>query len=681
MHYAQIAIPRPLNSTLTYIIPDSLIGKIKPGYRVSVPFRKHTSVGFVMEITQTLPKDLVCENIKEIKDILDNDPIFSTQMLDLLKWMSKYYCAPIGEVCKASIPSKLIQIKPVKRRKISEPAEKNFSKINSAQLTLNSEQAAALNSIINSLSSKDKKPILLHGVTGSGKTEVYLQAFEEVEKMNAHGILLVPEISLTPQLVQQFQSRFGEKVAIYHSGLTDAQRFHEWEKIRDGKVFVVVGTRSALFAPFKDLKLIIVDEEHDASYKQDEGFLYNGHDSAIVRANIHNATIVLASATPCVESFINYESGKYNYHYLATRATGALLPDIEIVDMRTQRNTFTKEKQSEIISPPLFKAIEEILSKKEQALLFLNRRGFANFILCRDCGHVFECPNCNIALTHHMLPKRMICHYCEFAIPVPDLCVKCNGTNLKPMGQGTEQLEEELAKMFPDSKIARLDKDTSTKASLRKTFLSSMQQQKIDILVGTQIIAKGHDFPNVTLVGVINADTSLHLPDFRSYERTFQLLTQVSGRSGRGDKPGKVIIQTFQPEHPSIIFTRDHDFKGFVDTEKQNRKALNYPPFTRMANIRFQSNTDETTSKTAKKWLSMLKTICNSLNISDDVHLLGPAPCPLHKIRGKYRWQLLIKAPNPKILSKILLRVNHIINSSPSAGCRITIDVDPINMM
>ena len=684
MLYAEVAIPKPISRPLIYLVPERLQDLLKAGHRVCVPLGRRQSVGFVVEVEAKVKAEVEVK-VKEIIAILDGEPVFTGEMLELISWMSSYYLAPIGEVCRTALPPRMSGLKGPKLTRPLSPFETWTRSGVKEDFQLNEGQNTALKMIIENLKlnpgiasprNDALKPILLHGITGSGKTEIYLRTFEELKKRGENGLLLVPEIFLTPQLVQRFKDRFGEGVAVYHSGLTDAQRQDQWEKIKRGDVFAAVGTRSALFAPFKKLRAIVVDEEHDGSYKQDDGFLYNARDCAVMRAKLEGAAIVLGSATPSFESFSNAKAGKYLYSYLPERATGAKLPTIEIADMRTEN----PEKKSPLAVKTV-KAIEDALSRKEQTLLLLNRRGFANFLLCKACGHVFTCPNCDISLTHHQTPLKLLCHYCDFTTPPPDVCPSCNGHDIAQMGHGTQKLEEDLSKLFPDAKIARLDRDTSSKSSTRKGFLSKMQNGEIDILVGTQIIAKGHDFPNVTLVGVIDADTSLSLPDFRSFERTFQLLTQVAGRSGRAEKEGRVIIQTYQPDHPSLVYAKNHDYNSFYENEHEHRKILKYPPFSRAANLRFSANTQEKCENGAKAALKILKGRRKALDLEGQIDLLGPAPAPLKKVRGKFRYQLLIKAPNAATLSKLLNASLSPVNSSIPSGCRVVIDVDPMNML
>ena len=589
-------------------------------------------------------------------------------MLRLIEWLADYYAAPIGEVCRSALPARLLQIK---AGNVAKPRlkEEEHSSFHQASLKLTNQQLEAIEKL-----KTISKPALLHGVTGSGKTEIYLQFILEILKENKQAILLVPEISLTPQLIGRVESRLNQKIAIYHSGLSESWRHLYWEKMRKGELKVAVGTRSALFAPFPNLGAIIVDEEHDSSYKQGEGtFHYHARDAAIVRAKLEKIAVVLGSATPSLESFHNAKKGKYHYIYLSERATGASLPEISLIDLRKEK--FIEGSQT--LSTTLKEAISENLYRGEQTLLFLNRRGFANFLICQDCGEVFSCPNCAISLTYHKNPVSLLCHYCDYRIGIPGLCTKCQSTALKPLGQGTEALEEELQKFFPEAKVVRLDRDTSTKREHRHKVLHDMKKGKVDILLGTQIVAKGHDFPNVTLVGVILADTALHLPDFRAAERTFQILTQVAGRSGRAEKPGKVLIQTFHPEHFSLVCASTHNFETFSEQELKTREELSYPPFSRLAQIKLQSSHENKVEEAAyslKKYLT--KYMGNNIPM-----ILGPAQAPISKVRGKYRWQLLIKAQNVNLLKHHLKQTQEFVKKHLPSQVQLQIDVDCLNMM
>lgn len=682
MLFAQVAVPSPL-SLLTYRIPEELKQSILPGYRILVPFRRQKRIGFVFEVSDKLPEGVPIEKIKTVEGVVDK--IFSGEMLRFLTWLADYYMAPIGEVCRTALPSRLLDAKTQKppRPRRKEETHLHFHQAMRPELT--QEQKKALETILklktDSLAKQQQegrqKPILLHGITGSGKTEIYLRIIEELLTSGKEAILLVPEIGLTPQLIGRVQSRLQGDVAIYHSGLTDAWRHLYWERIRCSEVKVAVGTRSALFAPFQNLGAIIVDEEHDPSFKQTEGgFYYHARDAAIMRGKIEKAPVILGSATPSLETIYNCQKEKYDYIRLSERATGATLPTVEIIDLRQEK--FAEGSQT--ISPSLKEAIHETLYREEQVILFLNRRGFANFLLCEDCGHVSGCPDCDISLTYHKRPSRLTCHYCDFQIFPPEICANCGSRALKLLGQGTELLEEELKQFFPLARIARLDRDTASNKNHRHNVLKEMKEEKIDILIGTQIVAKGHDFPNVTLVGITLADTSLNIPDFRSSERTFQLLSQAAGRAGRADKPGKVLIQTFYPEHFSLLSAKEHNFDSFLIQELKYRKELHYPPYTRLAQVRIQGPSVKLVSETAEALKKYLAASGGALK-PDQLIILGPAPSPLSKLKGKHRYQFLIKSHNRSLLEHFLNATRRFEKGQKLKKIKIQIDIDSLNLM
>ncbi|OGQ47846.1 MAG: primosomal protein N' [Deltaproteobacteria bacterium RIFCSPLOWO2_02_FULL_46_8] len=672
--YAQVAVATPLNQLFTYRIPSALQNQIKPGARVVVPFRRKQVLGFCIALSNQPPSDFSADKLKEILEVKDETPIFSEKMLELLQWLSDYYLAPLGEICRAALPTRLTQAKTPSQTKPRLKEEEHSIFHQAEPLQLMEGQKEALQKLANAFQNPSQ-PILLHGITGSGKTEVYLQFLNKVLEAGKEAILLVPEIGLTPQLIGRVQSRLQSNVAIYHSGLSDTWRQIYWEKMREGSVKVAVGTRSALFAPFKNLGAIIIDEEHDPSYKQTEGgFYYNARDAAILRAKLEKAVVVLGSATPSLETFYNTKRGKYEYISLPERATGATLPEVQLIDLKQEKLA----PNSKTLSPTLKAAISENLYRGEQSLLFLNRRGFANFLLCQDCGHILKCKNCAISLTYHKYPPSLVCHYCDYHTRLPEKCPECQSSALKLLGEGTEMLEEELKNLFPTARIVRLDRDTAGKREHRHEVLHQMKKGEVDILLGTQIVAKGHDFPNVTLVGVILADQSLSLPDFRSSERTFQLLTQVAGRAGRGDKPGKVLIQTFQPEHFALQCTRQHDFKRFAEEELQQREGLCYPPFSRLAQIRLQGSDGEKVKKGA---LSLKNFLARKKWEKDPPVIMGPVESPLAKVRGKHRWQILIKAFKVKELLWLLRQAQTQSKEMLPAGVQIQIDVDCLNLM
>ncbi|TAE77749.1 MAG: primosomal protein N' [Verrucomicrobia bacterium] len=524
-------------------------------------------------------------------------------------------------------------------------------------LPLNPEQAAALEVILTSLSSSTPStppsPILLHGVTGSGKTEVYLQAARATLDLGKTVLVLVPEISLTPQTVRRFRARFAaiqEQVAVLHSNLSQGERFDEWHRIRKGIARIVIGARSAVFAPLPDLGLILVDEEHENSYKQDQIPRYHGRDVAVLRAHLEGCSIVLGSATPSLESFQNTLDGKYQLVRLQQRADGQSLPLIRILDMRLESK---KQKGGmAILSERLRSALEQRLAKNEQSILFLNRRGFARSLQCPSCGHVCMCPHCAVALTYHREDERLCCHVCGHQAVVPRKCPECRDPAIALQGFGTQKVEEVLAKVLPEARIARIDADAMRKKNALRDLLNAFQARKIDVLIGTQMIAKGLHFPNVTLVGILNADIGLHVPDFRAGERTFQLLTQVAGRAGRGELEGEVIVQTFTPHSPSIQFARHHDFDGFAEQELEFRRQFSYPPFAHCAVLTSRSTHERRAEFTLQTLFRRLGENCPA-----GVILGEPMPSPLVRSHGQFRFQLMLRCKNARPLSRHVQQV------------------------
>lgn len=556
-------------------------------------------------------------------------------------------------------------------------------------LALNSEQATALTAIIEALDSSgtasptaspDGGTFLLHGVTGSGKTEVYLQAIDHTLAAGKGAIVLVPEISLTPQTVERFKARFSSgprqtAVAVLHSHLSSGERHDEWHKIRDGRAKIVIGARSAVFAPVDPLGLIIVDEEHEHSYKQEESPRYHARDVAVVRGQMEKAVVVLGSATPSMESFHNAKKGKYRLLEMPTRADNAKMPIVRVVDMRMVAK---KQKDQTVLSPQLKEAILKRLEQKEQVMLFLNRRGFATSLQCPKCGYIAQCPNCSISLTYHRAAGLLRCHICDHQEPAPKLCpeASCRNPAIRFAGLGTEKVEDTLAKVFPHARISRMDSDTLKRKEDYRRVLGDFRTGKIDILVGTQMIAKGLHFPNVTLVGIIHADLGLHVPDFRAGERTFQLLTQVAGRAGRGDIEGEVWVQAFTPFHPAIQYARRHDFLGFYDQEVEFREQLRYPPFARVALLTFKGRNEEKVDFTAKHFRKLLEPLATEF---PDLKIAGPAPAPLAKAETFHRHQIMLRAV---LMSRLSRRLNDIsLAHSLPQDIRLTIDIDPMNLM
>lgn len=542
-------------------------------------------------------------------------------------------------------------------------------------IVLNADQQAAVDEIVSAIEKKAFAPFLLHGVTGSGKTEVYLRVIEKAIDQKRGAIVLVPEIALTAQLVARFHSRFGEAVALFHSGLSPGERYDEWCRIREGKAQIAIGVRSAIFAPFEEVGVIIIDEEHDPSYKQDEGVRYHARDTALVRGKQSNAAVVLGSATPSFESFYNSQRGKYRLLRLPNRIDARPLPAVAVIDLRKK-----EEWVRPFLTRPLLSAIERRLEDREQTLLFLNRRGFSPSLLCPDCGYLPQCIRCSVSLTFHKKRQKLVCHYCGFQLIPPTGCPQCQGVRLIHLGMGTEQLEEEIRQRFPMARVARMDRDTTQKKEGHHQILTAMAQREIDILIGTQMVTKGHDFPGVTLVGVLCADLSLHFPDFRSSERTFQLLAQVAGRAGRGDRPGEVIIQTFQPAHEAIAAATTHDYLGFYHREIAFRKEMGYPPFCRFT-LLLLSHPEE--KRVIDRAAALAKEIEKRLpsqkkeETEKEVALLGPAPAPLMRLRGEYRYQLLLKGRDQKKIAALLKEGLAQWKRMERKGVRLELNVDP----
>jgi primosomal protein N' (replication factor Y) len=532
-------------------------------------------------------------------------------------------------------------------------------------------QQHAIDAITDAILEQRAEPFLLHGVTGSGKTEVYLRAIDEVRKAGAGAILLVPEIALTPQLVGRFRARFGDDIAVLHSGLTARQREDAWQALRRGRVRVAIGARSALFAPVAELRLIVVDEEHDPSFKQDEGFRYHARDMALLRAQYAGAVCVLGSATPSIETYHRANEGKMHLLSLPSRATGATLPTVEIVDLRRHRHGPTGHP---LLSGPLHAALGRCLHDGRQAILFLNRRGFSPSVRCEGCGAVAECPACSVALTEHRGQGALRCHYCDFHRPIAAPCVECGANEYHHLGVGTEQMQHAVEESFPSARVARLDRDTASGEGV-EAVLDRLRTGVVDVLVGTQMVTKGHDIAGVTLVGVVLADQSLAFPDFRASERTFQLLAQVAGRAGRAETPGEVILQTFQPEHPAVRLAAQHDYEQFYGEEIMSREEVGYPPFARLVSVRVHSGA-EADARNATQHLA--DTARRHQAVRDGaVQILGPAPAPLARLRGRYHYRLLLKSPDRKLLRNVAaLLAARIDQGLPPTHA--TLDIDPL---
>ncbi|MCD6497980.1 MAG: primosomal protein N' [Deltaproteobacteria bacterium] len=532
---------------------------------------------------------------------------------------------------------------------------------------LNQAQQQAVDRLITALKAQRYQTFLLHGVTGSGKTEVYLHLIAEALKRNQKALVLVPEIALTPQLAGRFHSRFPNLVAILHSGLTQAERRDQWAAIRLGTIRIVVGARSALFAPIGPVGVVVIDEEHDPSFKQQDGLRYNGRDLALVRARQSNAVVVLGSATPSLESYHNALSGRYELLRLPDRATPRPLPHVEIVDMRKY------QAEAGAFTAPLLSAMAETLEAHNQAICFLNRRGFSPYLICKQCGEAVRCPDCSVSLTWHRKQNLARCHYCGHAVPTPQQCEACGAPDLMPIGLGTEKLVSLLQKRFPEARIARLDRDTAQFGRMNM-ILDHFRNRDIDILVGTQMVAKGHDFPGVTMVGVILADHGLNFPDFRAAERTYQLLSQVAGRAGRGTTPGRVVIQTYNPQHHAVLAAKNHDYEAFYQAEIRLRKELGYPPTGYLAAVRFEGKEEADVARTANEVATWLKD-----HAQRRADILGPSQAPLARLRGNSRWHLLVKTQDRPFLHRLMSEFTA--TTKAQHGVRATLDIDPQDML
>jgi primosomal protein N' (replication factor Y) len=662
MKYASIVIRLPIDRPFTYRIPKPLEDNIAVGMRAWVPFGPRRVVGYVVDIVDKAE----IKDIKPVESVIDGEPIIPDELLSLAKWISGYYICSWGEAIDAALPGVLKKGKTSVRPR-SRVKDKEYEK--TQDLTPTDEQKRALAMIKDSIDKKAHRVFLLHGITASGKTEVYMQAISHALKDDFSSIVLVPEISLTPQTVERFKSRFGDNVAVMHSGLVGSKRFREYKRIRDGEARVVVGARSAIFSPVKNLGLVIIDEEHETSYKQENVPRYHAREVAIKRAEITESIVVLGSATPALESYRKAEEGKYKLIELKKRIKDIGLPKVNIIDMRKE---LYQKHYATIFSRPLKDRIERVMAKRQQAILFLNRRGFSTFIYCRKCGTVVRCKRCDAVMVYHYSKKKLACHYCNWNIEPPQICPKCRGFYVKYLGMGTERVESELHRYFPEGNTERMDTDTTKKRGSHDKILGRFKKHSINILVGTQMIAKGLDFPKVTLVGVVSADTTLNLPDFRASERTFNLLTQVAGRAGRGDEGGEVIIQTYTPHHYAITAASEHDYPSFYKKEIKTRRELELPPFVGIIRIMFRSRKEERAIKAAKKLTDVIK------EKMEKVKILGPAPAIVSRIRNQYRWNLVLKV---KDMEESTLRLKEILSTvRKPAGVSIAVDVDPISV-
>ena len=735
--FVEVAVPLPIDHPFTYRVPAGREERALVGVRVLVPFGKRKLTGLVTAVTDGAA--LEGREAKELLEFLDDAPYILSRHVDFLLAAARQTLAPMGEMFRAALPRALPRREaPASSRResfyrlapnfsmegltekqrrtaeaIGKAGELSASQLADAiprgadmarsmaarglllletrlkavvlsaahlpysagKLVPTESQEAALAQIGAAIASGDHSVFLLHGVTGSGKTEVYLRAAEMARARGKQTIFLVPEIALTPQLLGRVRSRFGEEVAVLHSGVSPAERAAQWRKVRAGETALCVGARSALFSPFPDVGLIIVDEEQDSAYKQEEGVRYQARDLAILRGRMEKAVVLMGSATPSAEARHMADTGEATLLRLPERIGSARLPEVRVVDIKEQN---FRRGADRYFSPELIEAVDETLSRGEKVMLFLNRRGFAAALTCLDCGTTVQCRNCRVSMTWHKEIEALLCHYCNVMRKEPESCAKCGGHKLAQVGIGTERLFSWAVRQWKEARVARLDSDTARRRGAYEEVLSGMQRGDIDILVGTQMIAKGHDFPEVTLVGVLLADLSMAFPDFRSSERTFQMLTQISGRAGRGDRPGKVILQTFSPESHAVRKAAEHDYEGFMKEELLEREAMGYPPFGRMLMLRIFGMKEDVTREAADETAMELSRIVAPLGI----RVLGPAPSPIERVKRRFNYQVLLLAPRnfpfgdefPGCLRLLREKIQ-------KKGVRLEADVDPYQMM
>jgi len=732
--FAKVVVNRPVygnDGVFTYAVPVNLRGKVVPGSVVLIPFGKQQTTGCVISLGAEVPPQI---EVKQIVGLVEEIPPVSVESIRLARWMaSRYLCTlrealsavygPSGKRRKrevffwpsgdfAEILAQLETLKaPAQARVLStvaaQPGISRRSLLREAGVggkavealikkglitefeqslpgvfeetppvlqeppTLSPEQTAVLEEIRLAIEAKNHRVFYLYGVTGSGKTEIYLQATAAALASGRQAVILVPEIALAHQMIHQFKARFGNLVAVTHSAMVHGERRDQWERVRRGEARVVIGARSAVFAPTADLGLIVVDEEHEPAYKQEQAPRYHARETALARAALTGAAVVLGSATPALESIARCLSGRYRQLRLTGRIDGRSLPGVRIVDLREEFRSGTVSLFSRLLAD----RIREKLRRREQILLFLNRRGFAAFVLCQACGYVIRCPNCDIALTYHQ-PETLLCHFCHYRTRYLARCPRCGNPKLGRYGAGTQRVQEEASALFPEARVLRMDAETTARRGSHASILETFRTGEADILIGTQMVAKGLDIPGVTLVGVINADTTLLLPDFRAAERTFQLLYQVSGRAGRGSLPGEVIIQSHCPEHYAVRFSSRQDVESFVRRELALRRRFGYPPYTSMVRVVMSSGEEERVARQAEKFGRVVRELT-----SDENAVLGPAPCPFGKLKGLYRWHVILRGKRGQAVRELCSEALKHFARTRISKVRITVDVDPQNML
>ena len=735
---ARVIVEVTRDREFDYLVPERIDHEIEIGSMVVVPFGRSEARGYVVGFKESSEH----KGLKEIRERVGKKAMVEEKTLDLARWIADYYVAPVELAVRTVLPSAVrkkgagfkerllvfptaeaLNIAAVELLRKHAPKQaavldvlltgkqmflnhlaraastttaavrslekKGFVQIGrgamrrdplanqqilrTEPLKLMPQQTDALALVIKAIDTMNPSVVLIYGVTGSGKTEIYLQAIQHAIDQGKGAIVLVPEIALTPQTMERFRARFGDCVAILHSALSDGERHDEWHRVHEGKASIAIGARSALFAPVKNLGLIVVDEEHEPTYKQEDAPRYNARDVAVMRGRMEKCAVVLGTATPALETYANAKNGKYGLAVMPHRVDHQKMPVVNVVDMRAE---VEREGHVNVFSRALMEAVQARLDKGEQTMLFLNRRGYATSIVCPRCGYVAECEHCSVAMTYHRATEELICHICGVTRKVPQVCPneKCRDKSFKFAGFGTQRVEGVVAKCFPHARVCRMDSDTTKNKGSHGTILGDFRTGKIDILIGTQMIAKGLHFPNVTLVGVLFADMSLHMPDFRAAERTFQLITQVAGRAGRGEIPGEVIVQTFTPFHPAIQAARRLDFEQFYDQEIEYRRELSYPPFSRVVCITLRGPVEELVQLTGQHFVKALQPL-----LTKHVIVAGPAPAPLARAKGEYRYQIILRAPLTKLMAEPLRKVLKDFKWPDKVA--FSVDVDALSLM
>jgi primosomal protein N' (replication factor Y) len=742
--FVEVVFNRPLEHVYSYAVPRSLRERVAVGKRVLAPFGKgdRQTIGYCIGVSDTVPE----RKVKELSQVLGDEPLLTPHLLRLTRWMADYYLCGWGQVLHSVVPAGareqagtrlLAFLEPVREdalpallpalsakqtaaleklrtagkplpmkqlaslagcgpgpvealvtkgyaRSFVERVDKALdssdeAEVSTSPITLNADQLKVWAPIERVVGQGGFHAFLLYGVTGSGKTEIYIRAIDAVLQQGKEALVLVPEISLTPQTIGRFRGRFGE-VAVLHSHLGDAERGQHWRRVSSGQTRVIVGARSAVFAPTSRLGLIVIDEEHEGSFKQDRAPRYHGRDVAVMRARLENIPIILGSATPSLESWHNAVRGQYTLLQLPNRVLDRPLPAVGLIDLRHEP---MGRGRLHALSPSLDRGMREALRDGGQVMLLLNRRGFATHVQCPSCGHVENCKHCDLSLTYHREREALLCHHCGYEQPPPEVCSQCGKLQIRYQGIGTEKLQIEIEEKFPGLVVRRMDSDTMQKPGSHERVLNAFRHGLIHILLGTQMIAKGLDFPNVTLVGVVNADVGLHIPDFRSAERTFQILSQVAGRTGRGPRGGKVLVQTFNPEQPCIALAARHDYPAFVAGELTHRQAHGYPPYQRLARLIVRGRDADATGRFADSLAGLFQTALRHLAGSTPhpatVRLLGPAEAPVFRLKGLYRYHFQLQSASPGTLHRVLRQV--LPTAHPPAHVEFTLDIDPYNML